>query len=209
MTTHEAEVLVVGAGPTGLMLADLLARWDVKFRIIDGSAGPSEFSKATGVQSRSLEAFQQLGVADAAVEQGLAGDAVNLFGEDGKIARLPFGNSGQEVSPFPYILILPQDRTENILGHDLQTHGASIEWNTRLESFEQTPEGVRATLSKDGQLETASYRYLAGADGARSTVRKESGGRLSGRHLRTQVLRGRPANRGRSRRRRTEHLSKQ
>jgi 2-polyprenyl-6-methoxyphenol hydroxylase-like FAD-dependent oxidoreductase len=169
------DVLIIGAGPTGLMLADLLARWGVRPRVIDADTGPSRFSKATGVQARSLEAFQQLGIADEAVAGGLAGRAVNLFGDGGRIGRVPFGNIGQGVSPFPYILILPQDRTEAILGGDLQTHGVPVEWNTRLESFEQTPEGVRATLSKDGRPETANYRYLAGADGARSTVRKVLG----------------------------------
>lgn len=127
------------------------------------------------MQARSLEAFQQLGVADEVVAQGLPGRAVNLFGDDGKIGRVPFGKIGQGVSRFPYILILPQDRTEAILGRDALSHGVDIEWNTQLESFEQTPEGVRVTLSKDGRLETAGYRYLAGADGARSTVRKGLG----------------------------------
>lgn len=119
----QKDVLIVGAGPTGLMLASLLARWGLPPRLIDGNAGPSRFSKATGVQARSLEVFQQPGLADAAVAQGWPGSAVNLFGDGGKIGRVPFGNVGQGLSPFPFILILPQDRTEAIPGQDLRARG--------------------------------------------------------------------------------------
>ncbi|WP_424949756.1 FAD-dependent monooxygenase [Deinococcus sp.] len=172
MTATPSEVLIVGAGPTGLMLAALLSRWGVVPRIIDSGSGPSQYSKATGVQARTLEAFQQLGLSDAAVEYGLIGTAVNLHNDQGPIGRLSFGDAGQGVSPFPYILILPQDRTEAILGDDLRTHGLNVEWNTRLEGLEQTQAGVQVTLSQGGQVETASYRYVLGADGARSSVRR-------------------------------------
>jgi 2-polyprenyl-6-methoxyphenol hydroxylase-like FAD-dependent oxidoreductase len=165
-------VLIVGAGPTGLMLAALLSRWGIRPRIIDSNDGPSQYSKATGVQARTLEAFQQLGLANAAVAQGLPATAVNLFNDAGKIAHVPFGNIGQDISPFPYMLILPQDRTEAILGGDVATHGVVVEWKTRLESLAQTADGVQATLSKNGQTETTTFRYIVGADGARSTVRK-------------------------------------
>lgn len=176
----QAPVLIVGAGPTGLMAAALLSRWGIMPRIIDGNTGPSQFSKATGVQARTLEAFQQLGIADAAVAQGLPGFSVDLHNDRGRIGRMTFGDAGKNVSPFPYILILPQDRTEAILGDDLRAHGIAIEWNTRLESFVQTENGVQATISKHGQTETVAYRYLLGADGARSLVRKQLGVEFEG-----------------------------
>jgi len=168
-------VLIVGAGPTGLMLATLLARWNITPRIIDSNAGPSEHSKAMGVQARSLEAFQQLGIAERAVAQGSPATAVNFFNDTGKIGRVPFGDIGWGISPFPYMLILPQDRTEAILGADVAAHGVHIEWNTRLELLTQTADGVHVTLSKNGRTETAAFRYIVGADGARSTVRKTLG----------------------------------
>jgi 2-polyprenyl-6-methoxyphenol hydroxylase-like FAD-dependent oxidoreductase len=172
---HRSDILIVGAGPTGLMLASLLSRWGITPRIIDVNTGPSQYSKATGVQSRTLEAFEQLGFANSAVEQGLPAYSVNLHNDAGKIGRLTFGDAGKGVSPFPYILILPQDRTEAILGDDLRAHGVQVEWNTRLETFIQTKDGIQVTLNKNGQTETAYYRYLLGADGARSIVRKTLG----------------------------------
>lgn len=172
---HNHQVLIVGAGPTGLMLAALLARWGVTPRIIDSNSGPSQFSKATGVQARTLEIFQQIGIADATIAAGLPATAVNLFNDDGKIARVPFGAIGEGISPFPYMLIVPQDRTEAILGGDVAAQGVKIEWNTRLEALRQDTDGVQATISHAGQVETARFRYLIGADGARSTVRKQLG----------------------------------
>lgn len=170
-----ADVLVVGAGPSGLMMADLLRRWGVSVRIIDDKDGPSVHSKALGIHARSLEALDQLGVADKAVRQGWAARGVNFFRDATLLARAPFGEMGTGITPFPFVLILPQRDTEKLLSADAKAHGAAVEWRTRLESFTETADGITATLRRKGKTETVEVGWVVGADGARSTVRRTLG----------------------------------
>lgn len=174
-TPDATEVLIVGAGPSGLMAAELLTRWGVKIRIIDDNDGPSVHSKAMAMQARSLEAFDQLGIADDAVTEGRPASWANIFSDDKRLMRVPFGNIGKGISPFPYLLILPQDRTEHILGADLAEHGVTVEWRTRLESFTEAADGITATVSRNGKSQTIAAQWLIGADGASSTVRQQLG----------------------------------
>src|SRR6266571_1470282 len=105
----DTDVLVVGAGPTGLMLANQLARRGVRVRIIDRHAGPARESRALGVQARTLEIYSHLGIADQAVALGKRADGAVLWAQGRRAARVPLGDIGRDVSPYPYLLVMGQD----------------------------------------------------------------------------------------------------
>ena len=112
------EILIVGAGPTGLVLALWLNRLGVPIRIVDKAPAPGTTSRALGVHARTLEFYRQLGLAEALVDNGLEFAAANLWVRGEKAARAAFGEMGKGLSPFPYILIYPQDEHERLLiGH--------------------------------------------------------------------------------------------
>ena len=172
----DTDVLIVGAGPTGLMLANQLVRRGVRPLIIDRHAGPSRETKALGVQARSLEIYAQLGIVDRALELGTPGDGANLWARGRKLARVPLGQTGKNLTPYPYILILGQDDNERIMGEKLRESGLSVQWNTELTSLEQHPTHLAATLRHaDGTTRTLTAAWVAGCDGARSAVRELNG----------------------------------
>jgi 2-polyprenyl-6-methoxyphenol hydroxylase-like FAD-dependent oxidoreductase len=171
----EPRVLIVGAGPTGLVLALWLARSGVPYRLIDRKSEPGGASRAMVVQARTLEFYRQLGFADAAVAAGFRLDHLRLRSETHEIATVPLGEVGKGESPFPFALSLPQDDHERLLTDRLNAAGHSVEWNTELTGFAQQADGVRATLRKDGTESTWSGDYLCGCDGAGSAVRHELG----------------------------------
>lgn len=177
----EAEVLVVGAGPTGLVLALWLTRFGVRVRIIDKTAGPGTNSRALVVHARTLEFYRQLGLADAAVERGLKFTAANVWVGGERVARAAFGEMGTGLSPFPYVLIFPQDEHEPLLIEHLARAGVEVERRTALLGFADEGGRVLARLGRpDGAEETCAAAYLAGCDGARSTVRAGSGAGFPG-----------------------------
>ncbi|HEY8608972.1 MAG TPA: FAD-dependent monooxygenase [Noviherbaspirillum sp.] len=172
----DAEVLIVGAGPTGLMLANQLARRGVRISIIDQNAGPSVRTKALGVQARTLEIYSHLGIAAAAVALGHRVDGANIWTEGRRAARVPMGDIGQDLSPFPFLLILGQDDNERLLGACLQDRGHAVSWNTRLLALDQSHDGVAATLGQaDGTTREVHVEFVAGCDGAHSSVRRLCG----------------------------------
>ena len=172
----DTDVLVVGAGPTGLMLANQLIRHGVRVRIIDRHAGPARESRALGVQARTLEIYSHLGLAEEAVHLGHRADGAVLWTQGRRAARVPLGAIGREVSPYPYLLVLGQDENERLLGDALRAQGVTVQWNTELVGLAQETDGVRVTLKHpDGTLGELTVPWLAGCDGARSTVRERSG----------------------------------
>jgi 2-polyprenyl-6-methoxyphenol hydroxylase-like FAD-dependent oxidoreductase len=169
-------VLIVGAGPTGLVLALWLTRLGVRVRIIDKTALPGTTSRAVAVQARTLELYRQVDLADAVVDAGVKVAAGNFWVRGVKAARLPLGRMGEGLSPFPYALTYPQDAHERLLCARLDALGVTVERQTELIRFEQQPDCVRAVLkSPDGAEEVCESAYVAGCDGARSTVREALG----------------------------------
>ena len=172
----DTDVLVVGAGPTGLMLANQLVRRGVRLRIIDRHAGPARESRALGVQARTLEIYSHLGIADQAVALGKRADGAVLWAQGRRAARVPLGDIGRHVSPYPYLLVLGQDDNERLLGEALRARGLSVQWNTELVGLVQDTDRVTATLKNpDGTRSEVTVPWLAGCDGARSGVRELSG----------------------------------
>ena len=169
----DVPVLIVGAGPTGLVLALWLTRLGVAVRIIDKTAEPGTTSRALAVQVRTLEFYRQVGIADAVVESGVKIAGVNLWVRGAKAARVPLQNIGESLTPFPFALVFPQDAHERLLIERLDALGVKVERRTELVRFDQHAESVRAVLKRpDGSEEICEAAYLAGCDGAHSTVRE-------------------------------------
>ena len=171
----DTDVLVVGAGPTGLMLANQLGRRGVRALIVDRHAGPSLETRALGVQARTLEIYSKLGIVERALELGKRGTGADIWSNGRKTARVPLGEAGQSVTPYPFILILGQDDNERIMGDRLRNWGMSVQWNTELVSLKQEPGHVLVTLKvPDGTTRKVTAAWVAGCDGARSSVRELS-----------------------------------
>jgi 2-polyprenyl-6-methoxyphenol hydroxylase-like FAD-dependent oxidoreductase len=169
------EVLVVGAGPTGLMLACQLARRGIVPVVIDRHAGPARETRALGVQARTMEIYHHLGIADAALALGKHAAGVDLWAEGRHTARVPLGDAGAGLTRFPFVFILGQDDNEMLLGERLRGFGGDVQWNTELVALEQQPDHVRATLKQpDGSLRELAADWVAGCDGAHSAVRELS-----------------------------------
>ena len=171
----DAEVLVVGAGPTGLVLALSLARNGLKPRIVEKSSGPGEASRAMAVHARTLELYRQLGFAGEVVARGIKIERIRLREGSKEAARLEFGDFGAGLSPYPFVLSFPQDDHERLLVEQLSAVGVEVEWNAELVDFSDDGERIRATLHKDGRAERLEAAYLCGCDGAGSSVRQGLG----------------------------------
>src|SRR5262245_28340448 len=157
------------------MLANQLARRGIPMRIIDRHAGPSRETRALGVQARTLEIYAHLGIVDRALALGRPSTGANLWAQGRRMARVPVGEAGRSVTPYPFILILGQDDNERILGDRLRDWGMSVEWNTELVGLEQEPDKAIATLLADGTTRELTAAWVAGCDGAHSSVRELSG----------------------------------
>lgn len=170
------QVLIVGAGPTGLMLAVQMARAGLMPFIVDRHAGPAMQSRALGVHARTLEIYERMGVVEQALALGTPATGGNLWADGRRLGRVPLGSAGARVSRYPYILVLGQDDNERIMGERLSGLGVTIAWNTELVELAQDVGGVRARLrDPDGRERELQADWVAGCDGARSSVRELNG----------------------------------
>lgn len=171
-------VLIVGAGPTGLTLANELARRGVEFRLIEAAQGPQRGSRGKGVQPRTLEVFDDLGIADRVIANGRFAMPMLSTGLDGAVTlggAEPEGLKGRPDLPYTTSLVTPEWRVEEALRDRLAEFGATVEFGTALVGFEQTHAGVEATVQRGGVTETIIAAWLVGADGGHSIVRKQAG----------------------------------
>jgi 2-polyprenyl-6-methoxyphenol hydroxylase-like FAD-dependent oxidoreductase len=176
----DTQVLIVGAGPTGLVLALWLARQNVAFRIIDKGEGPGATSRALIVHARTLEYYRQLGLAEQIVAAGIQLDHLDLRVSGRKVGTAPLGAFGEEASRYPFLLGLPQDEHERLLIAELTRLGVLIERRTSLMSLTQDEAGVTAILHGPKGEERVKAAYLAGCDGASSIVRHQIGAGFPG-----------------------------
>lgn len=177
-TMQDKRILVVGAGPTGLTLATSLQRHGVSFRLIDQSPHPTSVHKAIIVHARTLEALEDLGVADAFVKQGRPLRAMNIFNQGNRLGHIPFD---MLPSRYAYMLALPQTDTEKILAENLANQGVHIERSVSLTALTQSAAGVSVNLTlADETQATEEFHYVVGCDGAHSTVRNQIGCEFEG-----------------------------
>jgi 2-polyprenyl-6-methoxyphenol hydroxylase-like FAD-dependent oxidoreductase len=176
---YETGVLIVGAGPAGLTLALDLARRGISFRLIDAAASPFAGSRGKGIQPRTLEIFEDLGVLDAILATGARYPRIRIHLGPFSLRAGSLAPSKQptEGVPYPNLWMVPQSRTEQILRERLAELGGQVEFDEALATFTQTEHGVDAVL-KSGERVRASF--LVGCDGGHSTVRKVLGLRLEG-----------------------------
>jgi 2-polyprenyl-6-methoxyphenol hydroxylase-like FAD-dependent oxidoreductase len=173
ISEQHTQVLIVGAGPSGLMMAAQLLRYGIQPIIIDSKQGPTDESKALGVQARSLEIYRQMGIVDRVINDGKKASGVN-FNRDGKqLASLSLSNVGEGQTPFPFIQMYPQSKNEKLLLEFLTLHCCPVYWETALISLKQTAANVEAQLQNGDKLSSITSDWVIGADGAHSKVRKQ------------------------------------
>jgi len=169
-------VLIAGAGPTGLVLALWLTKLGVKVRIVDKTTEAGTTSRALAVQARTLEFYHQVGFDDAVIAGGVKIENINLWVKGRRAARIPLQRTGEGLTPYAFALVFPQDAHERLLIERLGQLGVRVERRTELLRFSQRDAGVTATLRRpDGSEEVCEAAFLAGCDGASSTVRAQLG----------------------------------
>lgn len=165
-------ILIVGAGPTGLMTACQLTRFGIDHIIIDKRSGPSDKSRAIGIQARTLEIFEQMRIQDIFLKNGEKIGQVKIYSRNFNIAHVKFGDFGKGLSPYPFVLILGQQITEEALTGYAKKNGSKVTWDTEAVSFEEKKDTIVTTIkTKDGKKQKVESQYVIGADGAHSTVR--------------------------------------
>lgn len=165
----DTDVLIVGAGPVGLFLANECARRGLRWRLVEARAAQSEHSKALAIFPRTLEIFDMAGVAGPFLELANRVTAIRVTTRERTLARMPFA---PENSPYPFVAMVPQDVTERLLVAALARKGRAVEYQTSFVAAEQRGDSVGVTLDTQGGRETISARFVVGCDGAHSTVRK-------------------------------------
>jgi 2-polyprenyl-6-methoxyphenol hydroxylase-like FAD-dependent oxidoreductase len=170
------EVLIVGAGPTGLSLACQLVRYGIDFVLIEKNAGITRYSKAIGVQARTMEIYEQLGVVEQALDRGQITGKIQII-TGGKIrGGVDLSAMGEGLSPYPYLFILEQSKNERLLYEYLQSHQKEVLWQTELIDFIHDDSSATAQVkTAEGITETITAKYLVGCDGAKSPVRQALG----------------------------------
>ena len=173
---HESAILIVGAGPTGLALCAQLCAFGVRARIIDRALDRAHESRALGVQARTLELLQGIGLGDALVARGNPSAHLMLHVEGRVVAEAELGGFAGSDTKYPFVLFVSQAETEKLLGDHLAARGVTIERGVELTDFSPNADGVDCALRhRDGRTEAVRVRYLVGCDGAHSTVRKRAG----------------------------------
>lgn len=180
-TKIKTEVIIIGGGPTGLSLACQFIRYGVDFVIIDKKETITTHSKALGVHARTLEIYEQLGLAQEAVQQGAITRKARFL-EGGEIkGEVDLASVGHGLSQYPYMLVLEQSKNERLLYDYVLEHGHDVLWQTELESFSQDETGVTANIKNiNGETFIIEAKYLVGCDGAKSPVRHQLGLKFEG-----------------------------
>jgi 2-polyprenyl-6-methoxyphenol hydroxylase-like FAD-dependent oxidoreductase len=174
---EQVDVLVVGAGPTGLMLANWLRRFGVGVMTVDPKSGPTRESRALVVQARTMEIYEQLGIADTVVAESFPAVRAAPGFEDRSFGAVPIGALGTGLTPYSGLFVLEQSKNETILNDHLAALGGAVRWHVSLDQLSDDPtgDGCIATVSGPEGTETIRARYVIGADGGSSAVRKLRG----------------------------------
>ena len=177
MSSTQVDVLVVGAGPTGLAAANEAVRHGLSVRVVDRKAHRSTYSKALVAHARTLEAFETMGVAGAVRSAGVPFSAMRVLPGDGQApVRVDLMDLEWGDTRYPYWLSIPQFATERCLEEHLASQGVSVDWSTPFVSLVDQGDHVDAVVERpDGTTERIEAKWLIGCDGGRSPVREQAG----------------------------------
>ncbi len=164
----ELDVLIAGAGPVGLFLANECARRSLTYRVVEAHATQSQHSKALAIFPRTLEVFDMAALATPFLDAANRVTGVALISHQHMLGRIDFR---PPETPYHYIAMVPQDVTERLLVEGLHNRGGSVEYETTLVSASQSEDAVEAALDCKGSQQTVRAKYLVGCDGAHSVVR--------------------------------------
>lgn len=167
-TAVDTDVLIVGAGPVGLFLANECARRGLRCRLIETQGGQSEYSKALAIFPRTLEIFDMAGVVDPFLEAANRVTKVAMIPHGRRLAEMQFTPEG---TPYPFIAMVPQDVTEKLLAKELTRRGGAVEYEATFVFAEQQGDCVAATVERWGQTSKIGAAFVVGCDGAHSAVR--------------------------------------
>ncbi len=167
-TASDTDILIVGAGPVGLFLANECARRGLRWRLIETRSTQSEHSKALAIFSRTLEIFDMAGVNAPFLETANRVTSVAVMAHERTLARMRFT---PEETPYPFIAMVPQDVTEKLLAQELRRRGGAIEYETTFIAADQRDDGVSVNLDHKGEQIKLTASFVVGCDGAHSAVR--------------------------------------
>jgi 2-polyprenyl-6-methoxyphenol hydroxylase-like FAD-dependent oxidoreductase len=173
----DVTVHVVGAGPTGLLLASELRRWRVGCRVIDAHPAPLHWDRATVVHPRSLEVFESLGLLEPLLATGVKQRATRLHSGGSVLGRIDLATCG---SRYGFNICISEEVTESILTEYLQQQGGEVIRSSSLMGLEEHEDGLLATIQRDGTMVKVTVQWMVGCDGLHSTTRKLSGIEPSG-----------------------------
>jgi 2-polyprenyl-6-methoxyphenol hydroxylase-like FAD-dependent oxidoreductase len=181
METKRTAVVIIGAGPTGLSLAAQLLRYNVDFIIIEKNDKTTLLSKAVVVQARTLEIFDELGIAEEAMKRGRVTTALNLFYKGKRRTHVDLAGLGEGISKYSFALSLEQSKTEELLAEYVLAYGKAIEWSSHFSHCEQSDDKVIVHYSDAaGKPQSIEAQYAVGCDGASSVVRHQLGLQFEG-----------------------------
>lgn len=165
----DTDVLIVGAGPVGLLLANECARRGLRWRLVEAHAAQSEYSKALAIFPRTLEIFDMAGLAAPFLEAANRVTSIRVTTRNRALAQMPFAPAN---TTYPFVAMVPQDTTERFLVEGLARRGGMVEYSTRFVAASQDEQRVTVTVEKNGQPETFTAAFVVGCDGAHSKVRE-------------------------------------
>ena len=168
----DTDILIIGAGPTGLALACQLIRYGIDFVIIDPKDATTPYSRAIGVQARTLEIYEQIRLADKLIGLGKPAEKVRMIAGGEVRGEASLKDIGTGMSAYPFMLVVEQGKHETLLFDHIVAMGRKVEWKEHLTAFTQNDSGVTAIIaSADGSERVITSKYLVGCDGAKSFVR--------------------------------------
>lgn len=167
------DVLIIGAGPTGLMAANQLMRFGIDFIILDKKSGPTKESRAILVTARSLEIYQQMGLSDQIISGGKLVKSFNIYSQGKRMVELMIGEMGKGLSEFSHIVAFEQSKNEELLVENLKKNSQSIYWNHEFVHLEDQEDAIRVAIKNDFEEVGIKAKYLIACDGASSPVRNQ------------------------------------